>query len=95
MQHLVDKNYFHNKSQQLRLAIKLLAHVVDVFDLYDFEDKLSTMHGFFTNALRFLPFEIPTMKLSDTVDKWRSQLFRIHINRCIEKLDHGAQHKNN
>jgi len=81
VQDLVNKDFFNKKPKRLiyRL-IRLLEHVVIVFDLYKDEKKLSDMYDFLNYVVK--PNGLSdSLKLVNILDQWRLRLFRLHVNR--------------
>ncbi|XP_022161948.1 uncharacterized protein LOC111027806 [Myzus persicae] len=81
VQDLVDKEFFNRRPKRLLYhLIRLLEHVVIVFDLYSDEKKLSEMYDFL-NALAKPTGISDSLKLVNILDQWRLGLFRLHVNR--------------
>ncbi|XP_025419913.1 uncharacterized protein LOC112690180 isoform X2 [Sipha flava] len=81
VQDMVTKDYLHRKPKIiLHRIIKLLDHVVVTLDLYKNEEKLECMYHFFYAVIRSAGF-FEYMDLINVIDKWKMQLFKLHIDR--------------
>jgi hypothetical protein len=79
VQDLVDNNYFKKNPKKVSSVIKLLEHVVIVFDLYEEEEKLNNMYNFLNAAVKRNRLS-DSQRLINILDQWRLRLFRIHVN---------------
>lgn len=77
----VKKDFFNKKPKRLLYRlIRLLEHVVIVFDLYTDEKKLGDMYDFLHCVVK--PNGLSdSLKLVNILDQWRLRLFRLHVNR--------------
>ncbi|XP_026818923.1 uncharacterized protein LOC113557546, partial [Rhopalosiphum maidis] len=80
VQDLVDNNYFKTNPKKVSSVIKLLEHVVIIFDLYEEEEKLNNMYNFLNATVKRNGLS-DSLKLINILDQWRLRLFRIHVNR--------------
>jgi len=81
VQDLVDKDFFNRRPKRiLYRLIRLLEHVVIVFDLYRDEKKLSEMYDFLNIMVKPTGLS-DSLKLVNILDQWRLRLFRLHVNR--------------
>jgi len=77
----VNKDFFNRKPKRLLYRlIRLLEHVVIVFDLYKDEKKLSDMYDFLNVVAKPTGLS-DSLKLINILDQWRLHLFRLHVNR--------------
>jgi len=78
---LVNEDYFKQSSKQiLYIVIRLLEHIVVIFDLYQDEDKLNKMYDFlyyFAKPTNLLD----SRELMSVIEQWRMKLFRLHVYR--------------
>ncbi|XP_027844062.2 uncharacterized protein LOC114124833 isoform X2 [Aphis gossypii] len=81
VQDYVNKDFFNNKPKRLLYRlIRLLEHVVIVFDLYTDEKKLNEMYDFLHCVVKPTGLS-DSLKLVNILDQWRLRLFRLHVNR--------------
>jgi len=77
----VNKDFFNKKPKRLLYRlIRLLEHIVIVFDLYTDEKKLSEMYDFLHSVVGPTGLS-DSLKLVNILDQWRLRLFRLHVNR--------------
>lgn len=83
----MNRNYFRqNPKHILKSIIRLLEHVVIVFDLYQDEKKLSDMCDFFHSIIRPTYGMLGSQNLVNILDQWRLKLFRLHINNKMSEV---------
>lgn len=83
----MDRKYFkENPNSVLHHIIRLLEHVVIVFDLYQDEQKLNDMYNFLSVATRPLGME-GSLRLIGILDQWRLKLFRLYVYRKINESE--------
>lgn len=81
VQDLVNKDYFKQKPiKVLYRVIRLLEHIVVVFNLYNNEQKLKDMYDFLSSIVKPKGLS-DTHKFIHILDQWNLRLFRLHINR--------------
>jgi len=79
----VDKNYFKkNEKKIVYSVIRLLEHVVIIFDLYKEEEKLNNMYNFLYTAVESTG--LSDQRFINILDQWRLRLFRLQVNRKLE-----------
>lgn len=77
----MNKDFFNSRPKRLLYRlIRLLEHVVIIFDLYQDEEKLSQMYDFLSGMAKPTGLSDST-KLVNILDQWRLQLYRLHVNR--------------
>ncbi|KAL5238955.1 hypothetical protein ACI65C_006365 [Semiaphis heraclei] len=83
VQDFVDQNYFKkNPRKVLSTVVRLLEHIVIVFDLYNEEEKLNNMYHFLNSAVQSIGLS-DSATLINVLDTWRLQLFRKYVNRQV------------
>lgn len=86
VQDLVDKKYFKQKSVKVVYSvIRLLEHVVIIFDLYKNEEKLSEMYHFLYAAIKQNGLS-EAQTYVNKLDQWRLRLFGLRLKSlCYAK----------
>lgn len=80
VQDLVNHDYFKEKPNILFKVIKLLEHVVLVFNLYEHEKKLKEMYNFFSFLLKSVDVT-ESLVYINILDQWKFRLTRLRFLR--------------
>lgn len=76
---MVNKNYFKQNATRFCYIVRLMEHIVIVFDLYRDKKKLKNMYDFFYYSKNHGRL---SLKLVNILDQWKLKLLRLSYIDC-------------